>query len=302
MAMYLGKNPIGENNIYEMIPSGYISPGGVYEISQNNIYNISEYASVIVDIPLLEDEFITGALFGIYSNSVVTRVGTYGLAGFDFVSINLPNVTSLGSYAFAYCDNLSSVTFGSLTSISAYAFYNCSQLTNINFASNFSTVPSSAFIGCGITNISFANCTSIGGYAFSNCRSLTTVSFPNVTVIGEYAFSYCNTLTSVYFPKVSSIGYECFWNCHMLSTISLPQIQTISTWVFERCYQLISLNLTGVSSVPTLGSSNVFSYTPIAGYSTSAGQYGSIYVPASLYNDFLAASVWSLFSSRIVSV
>jgi hypothetical protein len=53
--------------------------------------------------------------------------------------------------------------------------------------------------------------------------------------------------------------------------------------------------------VPTL-STNVFDSTPIGGYSTSAGQYGSVYVPASLYNDFIVAENWSSISSRIVSV
>jgi len=56
-----------------------------------------------------------------------------------------------------------------------------------------------------------------------------------------------------------------------------------------------------VSSVPTLGLS-AFASTPIGGYSDSAGQYGSVYVPASLYSSFLTANNWSLISSRIASV
>ena len=66
------------------------------------------------------------------------------------------------------------------------------------------------------------------------------------------------------------------------------------------CYNLISLNLAEVSSVPTLGT-GAFTSTPIGGYSTSAGQYGSVYVPSSLYNDFLIAPNWSNISSRILS-
>ena len=76
----------------------------------------------------------------------------------------------------------------------------------------------------------------------------------------------------------------------------------INDLAFTSCYNLISLNLTNVSSVPILSGTSVFNSTPIGGYSASAGQFGSIYVPASLYNDFLVAENWSNVSSRIVSV
>ena len=61
------------------------------------------------------------------------------------------------------------------------------------------------------------------------------------------------------------------------------------------------LDLTGVSAVPTIAS-NTFANTPIAGFSTSSGAYGSIYVDASMYWQFVDANVWSGYESRIVSV
>jgi hypothetical protein len=64
---------------------------------------------------------------------------------------------------------------------------------------------------------------------------------------------------------------------------------------------LTELYLTDVSSVPNLKTS-VFINTPINGYSATAGQYGSVYVPASLYESFLTANHWSSIASRIVSV
>jgi hypothetical protein len=49
--------------------------------------------------------------------------------------------------------------------------------------------------------------------------------------------------------------------------------------------------MNNVTSVPTLRYSNAFSSTPIAGYTTSTGGiYGSIYVPASLYESFKTAT------------
>ena len=75
----------------------------------------------------------------------------------------------------------------------------------------------------------------------------------------------------------------------------------ISSNAFIYCRNLIELRLDNVSSIPTLGIS-AFTSTPIGGYSASAGQYGSVFVPSSLYESFLTAPNWSSIASRIVSV
>ncbi len=66
-------------------------------------------------------------------------------------------VTSIGDYAFSYCDSLESVIIGdSVTSIGDYAFADCYSLTDI-------TIPDSV--------------TSIGERAFYWCSSLETVYY-----------------------------------------------------------------------------------------------------------------------------
>jgi hypothetical protein len=49
-----------------------------------------------------------------------------------------------------------------------------------------------------------------------------------------------------------------------------------------------------------LDRSDAFRSTPIAGYTDSAGKYGSIYVPASLLASYKTATNWTYFSSRFV--
>ena len=51
------------------------------------------------------------------------------------------------------------------------------------------------------------------------------------------------------------------------------------------------------------GGTSTFTSTPIAGYTTSTGGvYGSIFVPASLYDRYISATNWVTYSSRFVSV
>jgi hypothetical protein len=97
------------------------------------------------------------------------------------------------------------------------------------------------------------------------------------------------------------VEYCAFNDCRNLATVSAPVCKTISASAFQNCYHLISLYLTGVSAVPSL-STNAFSRTPIGGYSASAGQYGSVFVPASLVDAFKVATNWSSIADRIVGV
>jgi len=57
------------------------------------------------------------------------------------------------------------------------------------------------------------------------------------------------------------------------------------------------------SSVCTLSNVNAFTSTPISNYTTSTGGvHGSIYVPASLYDTYIASTNWATYSARFVSV
>ena len=122
-----------------------------------------------------------------------------------------------------------------------------------------------------------------------------------VTSIGNSVFYGCGSLTTASFPKVTSIGGSAFCYCGRLTTVSFPAATTIGGSAFSRCYNLKSLYLTG-SSLCKLLNSNAFQSTPIGGYSTSAGTYGSIYVPKSLLTAYKAATNWTYFSSRFVGI
>ena len=103
------------------------------------------------------------------------------------------NVTSIGDYAFAYCESLTSVIIpNSVTSIGNGAFYNCTSLTSIE-------IPNSI--------------TSIGNGVFYCCTSLTSITIPNsVTSIGNSAFSGCTRLTIYCEATSKPSGWDGYWN------------------------------------------------------------------------------------------
>ena len=146
----------------------------------------------------------------------------------------------------------------SVTSIGSWVFENCSNLTSVSIPSSVTSIGSSAFDGCSnLTSVSIPEgVTSIGDYAFNHCSSLTSITIPSsVTSIGESAFNYCSSLTSLTIPSsVTSIFDGTFSNCSSLTSITIPSsVTSIGKWAFDGCSSLTSITIP--SSVTSIGES-----------------------------------------------
>ena len=170
-----------------------------HNIEVKNADNVTIYYNYFNNGTELQVTF-RGSSFGSYSgeyqgNVVIPEEVTY--------MNRTRKVTSIGEYAFFYCDGLTSITIGnSVMRIEEHAFEGCSSLTSV-------TIPNSV--------------TSIGGSAFSGCSSLTSITIPNsVTSIGDQAFWGCSSLTSITIPNsVTSFGDRAFDGVNWRTVVSL---------------------------------------------------------------------------------
>ena len=190
----------------------------------------------------------------------------------------VPNsVTSIGSYAFSDCRNLTSVEIpNSVTEIGNAAFRDCSietlkidipiiqnwfsnlsSLKNLEIGNSVTEIENSAFRNCSsLKSVEIPNSiTRIGYYAFYDCRGLTSVEIPNsITEIGTGVFGGCSSLTSVTIPNsVTEIGEMAFQNCSSLKSVEIPNSVTeIGKMAFQNCSSLKSVEIP--NSVTEIGS------------------------------------------------
>lgn len=244
-------------------------------------------------------------------------------------SVSFPNCSHMdGWHVFEKCSSISEAFFPNCVDIGGYAFYDCTSLKSISFP-NCNHIYTNAFDNSGIIYADFPfaervdgcfhNCLSLkkaslplwthaglkpnDDYAkqtFAGCDSLEEVYAPLVPFLGMHTFYACKSLKSIFIPSCSFIGEYAFGWCSSLSTIYLPNCEYIESYAFHVCTSLTSLYLLG-SSFCSLENSCAFHNTPIESiYYT--GTYGSIYVPASLYQQYVTDSVWSWYFDRFVAV
>ena len=181
----------------------------------------------------------------------------WGDYGYAITTVIINNgVTSIGNYAFFYCDSLTNITIpSSITDIGYNAFSGCRSLTNITIPNGVTCIGDGAFSNCnGLTDIAIPDSViGIDSYAFLGCSSLTSITIPEgVTCIDEGTFSGCSGLTNITIPDgVTSIGDHAFSGCSGLTNITIPDgVTSIGDYAFSYCSSLTSVTIgNGVTSI-----------------------------------------------------
>ena len=222
---------------------------------------------------------MTGVSFPGYASKIgeISGGGGWDQKSFTEGTIEIINLDNSASFvaneAFKGNTNIQTVNLPYATSVGNNAFFRCYSLSQVNLPV----------------------CSSIGISGFYGCSSLSQISLPICSYVGDNAFNNCRPLIQVSLPVCSYIGNSAFYNCSSLSQVSLPVCSYIGNNVFLNCSSLSIITI-GYSSVCSLQVVNVFLNTQIT------SSTGSIYVPASLVDEYKSATNWSYFSTQIFPI
>ena len=202
-------------------------------------------------------------------------------------------VTTIGSRAFAYTTDLTSITFDEeflLESIGDEAFH-YSGIQSIQLPETLQTIGMYAFADTSLTSITIPSAiTSISQCAFYNIPTLTEVIFEEeseLVEIGNDAFGRAVLLQSIIFPEgLTAIGESAFEYNESLTTIVVPDtVESIGKYAFANTTSLTSITLPFVgTNRAAIGNDGKFGYIFGDYHFDTTGTYSAdfFYYPLSL--------------------
>lgn len=207
-------------------------------------------------------------------DEAVTSLKSYALRGMKGMqSINLPNVTTVGSNALVNCPDLVSVSLTACTSFtSSNAIRECPKLETLDLPL-LKTVADYSFLGCTkLRSISLPSLQSCSTGIFFGCTLLESVSMPRLTSLGANAFYTCPAIRQIDLPSVKTIYGGIINGCRSLEVINIgPNITSIASNALEGAPEGLVINLPvaegAISGAPWGATNNIIiNYdTPYAG-------------------------------------
>lgn len=257
---------------------------------------------------------LSGAIISDIPNQFdgANSIYNYSRNGFNLLEeLFLPEINSIGSYAFAECYRLKKITlpkvntigYGAfswvgasqinlpegVTSISEYAFY-CSNLESIIIPSSITKISGGCFYGCKeLKSIDIPTSVKEVDNGAFQASGLTSVNLPGVHVIGYYAFKDCNQLTEVKFAEgLTKFDSESFGNCTALTEIDLPStLLSMYNQVFVNCENIKKVTSRAVIPPTHNNNGSILSGCDMTDV--------KLYVPAMSIDSYRAESGWKSF-------
>ena len=142
--------------------------------------------------------------------TTLKEIRTQAFCSTKLQSLDIPdNVTTIGTYAFAYMTDLSYLKLPkNLTVIPERLCSGDSSLDKITFPSKVETIGKNAFSSNGLTSISIpSSVKKIDNYAFAYCDRINgkLVIPSNVTNIGNSVFEQCNNIERLELQNINAI-------------------------------------------------------------------------------------------------
>ncbi|MCH5153611.1 MAG: leucine-rich repeat protein [Clostridiales bacterium] len=208
----------------------------------------------------------------------------YGCSGLETVEIRSKSV---GDMAFAYCENLTTVTFtGDMDFIGAQAFLYCKSLTEINFNGTLYSIGDMAFFGCSaLPSVTLpAGLTEIGSMAFGNDLNLTTVKISSGALLENLDATSLSYFTSVEKfivedgnKYLASDDYGILYDRAMKKIIAFPfgapysgvtlpdSVVTVGKGAFSGAWYLQSVNLNNAEYIESYAFADMIRLTSVTG-------------------------------------
>lgn len=160
----------------------------------------------------------------------------------SLTSVSLPRVKEVEEWAFEECDGITSLTIPETVEDMCRAFSRVSGLTDVTCYAH--KIGVDAFEECrNLSKVTLQNTDTIDGWAFAGCYSLQEITIPSsVKAIGESAFSFCG-LTKVSVPNSVKDLSLVFKGCTKLTSVELPMSVTTLYGTFINCKSLQSISI-----------------------------------------------------------
>ena len=256
-----------------------------FQVQSANYVLSADGKQLIAVAPTVSGEFTAANIGGANVTSIGRGAFSHNLT---ITSVTLPEVTSVGAYAFGFYDesranvrsDLTTVTLGELTNIGEYAFYGI-LLTEVPDYNANSTVGKFAFANTGITSVVIPDGMTVAEGMFADCNSLTTVVIGNDVTIGDGAFRtqvrypgsgelegvnvhikqweenrktfaeyvYTSSIQNITIGDNAIIGKNAFVNAASVEKITLGENAQIDYMAFYNCTNLKEIDLSKAKSV-----------------------------------------------------